>query len=184
MIKISKIAKVCKSTGQALIYDVDGTQWIGAGSAIYPLYGMPEVDTDTIKAVLSLSEKDADSMTIMDCAVPTGISFTDRESGDISIGAPLLRVFYGNEQCSAYSVTDECGETKLLMIRDEYMRPFSDCYLPAELVYRHEGDIEYIAVMDGLILTGIVLPVDIKDDRFVESIDAMSALLHNGESTE
>ena len=47
--KIKSIAAICKKRHTIALYDErDGrTQWIGDGMAIYPLYGMPELDEET-----------------------------------------------------------------------------------------------------------------------------------------
>lgn len=62
--KISKLARLAKSSGQAVLYDTGGEQWLCVGGAYYPLLGMPELNADTLPYALSLTEKEREKMTV------------------------------------------------------------------------------------------------------------------------
>lgn len=54
---IKNIAKVCKNSGQVILYD-NGIceQWVGDGGALYPLHGLPILTTETLLTVLDIPE--------------------------------------------------------------------------------------------------------------------------------
>jgi len=60
--KISKLKKICSKAAKTISYfynENDNSLWIGSGSAIYPLYGMPNMNTsEQLLTLFDINEND------------------------------------------------------------------------------------------------------------------------------
>lgn len=60
--KISKLKKICNKEAKTISYfynENDNSLWIGSGSAIYPLYGMPNMNTsEQLLTLFDINEND------------------------------------------------------------------------------------------------------------------------------
>ena len=65
--KIKSIAAICKKNKNIAIferYSNDGdilTQYIGDGSAVYPVVGLPQLDKESLLTIFDVPEKDRDN---------------------------------------------------------------------------------------------------------------------------
>lgn len=65
--KIKSIAAICKKNKNIAIferYSDDGdilTQYIGDGSAVYPVIGLPPLDAESLLTIFDVPEKDRDN---------------------------------------------------------------------------------------------------------------------------
>lgn len=81
--KIKSIAAICKKNKNIAIferYSDDGdilTQYIGDGSAVYPVVGLPQLDKESLLTIFDVPEKDRDNYFVKTLGVPAGISFED-----------------------------------------------------------------------------------------------------------
>lgn len=60
--KIKKIVSICIGTGRFVLFDRiskngEITQWLGDGSAAYPLDGLPILDEESLCAIFDIPEK-------------------------------------------------------------------------------------------------------------------------------
>lgn len=78
--KIKSIAAICKKNKNIAIferYSDDGdilTQYIGDGSAVYPVIGLPPLDAESLLTIFDVPEKDRDNYFVKTLGVPAGIS--------------------------------------------------------------------------------------------------------------
>lgn len=83
--KIKSIAAICKKNKNIAIferYSDDGdtlTQYIGDGSAVYPVVGLPQLDKESLLTIFDVPEKDRDNYFVKTLGVPAGISFEDTD---------------------------------------------------------------------------------------------------------
>ena len=83
--KIKSIAAICKKNKNIAIferYSDDGdilTQYIGDGSAVYPVIGLPPLDAESLLTIFDVPEKDRDNYFVKTLGVPAGISFEDTD---------------------------------------------------------------------------------------------------------
>lgn len=86
--KIKSIAAICKKNKNIAIferYSDDGdilTQYIGDGSAVYPVVGLPQLDKESLLTIFDVPEKDRDNYFVKTLGVPAGISFEDTDATD------------------------------------------------------------------------------------------------------
>lgn len=63
--KISKLKKICSKAAKTISYfynESDNSLWIGSGSAIYPLYGMPNMNTsEQLLTLFDINESDREN---------------------------------------------------------------------------------------------------------------------------
>lgn len=63
--KISKLKKICSKAAKTISYfynENDNSLWIGSGSAIYPLYGMPNMNTsEQLLTLFDINESDCEN---------------------------------------------------------------------------------------------------------------------------
>ena len=55
--KIKKLARLCSARKRIQLFDGDQVQYIGDGSTIYPVWGMPELDEESLMVVFDIPEK-------------------------------------------------------------------------------------------------------------------------------
>ena len=74
--KIKSIAAICKKNKNIAIferYSDDGdilTQYIGDGSAVYPVVGLPQLDKESLLTIFDVPEKDRDNYFVKTLGVP------------------------------------------------------------------------------------------------------------------
>ena len=85
--KIKSIAAICKKNKNIAIferYSDDGdilTQYIGDGSAVYPVVGLPQLDKESLLTIFDVPEKDRDNYFVKTLGVPAGINGKARRVG-------------------------------------------------------------------------------------------------------
>lgn len=152
---IKKIAKLCKRAGAVVLwYDKrHDTQWISNGSAAWPLYGMPILDTENVLTVLDIPEKDWPKITVREKALPEAYDFNDDyEAGEV--GNPAVTISYGGQLLMPLSTP-----AGTLLVDPELFAPLRDNnQLTVHLRHEKSGQGKpYLAVKRGLLLQGIVM---------------------------
>ena len=95
--KIKSIAAICKKNKNIAIferYSDDGdilTQYIGDGSAVYPVVGLPQLDKESLLTIFDVPEKDRDNYFVKTLGVPVGISFEDTDETERHVERGRLR---------------------------------------------------------------------------------------------
>lgn len=162
--EIKKIINLCKKSGQLRIYGNEGKQWISDGYAMFPLYGLPEFDEETICTAYDISAKKAEKMHIsFDLNLPSTLDFSDDvenemqcERGEAIFGALV-------------PITTSHG---IEFIQSKYLTPFSDHDDKMLFIYERTSANggTYFAVKDGFMLIGIIAPYDCINAEFVKRL--------------
>lgn len=111
--KISKLKKICNKEAKTISYfynENDNSLWIGSGSAIYPLYGMPNMNTsEQLLTLFDINESDREnwkckqlppaieSSIVMNIASCTTGKIIDRRSTFVA-GPSEYQIFSGTEK--------------------------------------------------------------------------------------
>ena len=111
--KISKLKKICSKAAKTISYfynENDNSLWIGSGSAIYPLYGMPNMNTsEQLLTLFDINESDREnwkckqlppaieSSIVMNIASCTTGKIIDRRSTFVA-GPSEYQIFSGTEK--------------------------------------------------------------------------------------
>lgn len=98
--KIKSIAAICKKNKNIAIferYSDDGdilTQYIGDGSAVYPVIGLPPLDAESLLTIFDVPEKDRDNYFVKTLGVPAGISFEDTDATERQVEREGISIIY------------------------------------------------------------------------------------------
>ena len=98
--KIKSIAAICKKNKNIAIferYSDDGdilTQYIGDGSAVYPVVGLPQLDKESLLTIFDVPEKDRDNYFVKTLGVPAGISFEDTDETERHVEREGISIIY------------------------------------------------------------------------------------------
>lgn len=150
--KIKAVEAVCRSENHIYLIGRGDDQWIGSNGAIYPLHGFPEMNEDNVFAWLGIPEKKRKGFTFT--RIPEYIK--EYDFGDVSDGErPILR---GNITINTSSRSLEPLRTTVgvVFLDKAYLKPFGD---GATFFERKSASGRvYIAIKEGLLLKGIILP--------------------------
>lgn len=116
--KIKSIAAICKKNKNIAIferYSDDGdilTQYIGDGSAVYPVVGLPQLDKESLLTIFDVPEKDRDNYFVKTLGVPAGISFEDTKEHGLTLCADGFRrliIRKEKDMATPYKECPHCG---------------------------------------------------------------------------
>lgn len=169
--KIKKIIDFIKKSNKMYIFEGEDCQWLSDGFSIYPLFEMPAVDSVSLCTMYDITRKQAAKLLITESLLPTAYDFSDSvENEQLVIESPIELVS-GDKTLIPYATSQG-----IAFADKRYFAPFTDMDEKMLYVYeRYTADGElYFAVKNGLILVGIILPVNVINRDFVETINAMS----------
>lgn len=170
---IKNIAKLCKARKRIALYtDRRGDcQWIGDGSSLYPLYGMPELDEETVFYVLDIPEDKREGYVVTWEPWPAHI-----DAGDEAAERPLLSSPCGIvwKKMKLMPARTSLG---LWFYNPDYLRPLADAD-SFELYERETPDGQiYLAVKTGFLLRAIILPMLPEPEAIAEHLKQLHAEL-------
>lgn len=150
--KIKKLARLCSARKRIHLYDGDKVQYIGDGSAIYPVWGMPDLDEESMMVVFDVPEKKQKNFSVSRELAPERINLKDVDETEQLVerlgfemdGMVLLRTSKG-----------------LAMIDGKYLGPVDD-EENLELYERTGKDgAQYIAAKAGFNLLALISEVQV-----------------------
>lgn len=125
--KIKSIAAICKKNKNIAIferYSDDGdilTQYIGDGSAVYPVVGLPQLDKESLLTIFDVPEKDRDNYFVKTLGVPAGISFEDTDETERHVEREGISIIYSGRTLKPIRTT-----RGLVFIESRYLSPVAD----------------------------------------------------------
>lgn len=157
--KIQKIQQLCKAAKRILI--INGTsdvQWISDGYCIYPLFNLPRLSRENVFAMFDIPA-DKQSKIFFDerDTLPENLNFDDTvRAENVVVREPYSIYAYG--RCLT---PIKCSQGAVL-IDTKYLAPFAE---DVTLYERTKSDgAPYIAVKEGMLLAGIIIPYDVRED--------------------
>lgn len=174
--KIKSIAAICKKNKNIAIferYSDDGdilTQYIGDGSAVYPVIGLPPLDAESLLTIFDVPEKDRDNYFVKTLGIPAGISFEDTDATERQVEREEISIIYSGRTLKPIHTT--CG---LVFIESRYLAPVADVLDVLELYERRTTDgAPYIVAKAGFLLQAVIMLYDVINQQFVESLQALT----------
>ena len=174
--KIKSIAAICKKNKNIAIferYSDDGdilTQYIGDGSAVYPVIGLPPLDAESLLTIFDVPEKDRDNYFVKTLGVPAGISFEDTDATERQVEREGISIIYSGRTLKPIRTT-----RGLVFIESRYLAPVADVLDVLELYERRTTDgAPYIVAKAGFLLQAVIMPYDVINQQFVESLQALT----------
>ena len=172
--KIKSIQQICKGAKRIELYTGEGeVQWISEGGAYYPLYNLPALDEESVLTLFDIPESKREKIRMeIRHALPQCLSIADRDSSERLLEQGHITVCVHGRVMLPLQTSHGT-----VYINSKYMMPFSDIEAGVQLYERHTASgALYIAVKEGFLLTGIILPQDIITNEFVKELQA----LHEG----
>ena len=174
--KIKSIAAICKKNKNIAIferYSDDGdilTQYIGDGSAVYPVIGLPPLDAESLLTIFDVPEKDRDNYFVKTLGVPAGISFEDTDETERHVEREGISIIYSGRTLKPIRTT-----RGLVFIESRYLSPVADVLDVLELYERRTAEgTPYIVAKAGFLLQAVIMPYDVINQQFVESLQSLT----------
>ena len=174
--KIKSIAAICKKNKNIAIferYSDDGdilTQYIGDGSAVYSAVGLPQLDKESLLTIFDVPEKDRDNYFVKTLGVPAGISFEDTDETERHVEREGISIIYSGRTLEPIRTT-----RGLVFIESRYLSPVADVLDVLELYERRTAEgAPYIVAKAGFLLQAVIMPYDVINQQFVESLQDLT----------
>lgn len=154
-------------------YSNDGdilTQYIGDGSAVYPVVGLPQLDKESLLTIFDVPEKDRDNYFVKTLGVPAGISFEDTDETERHVEREGISIIYSGRTLKPIRTT-----RGLVFIESRYLSPVADVLDVLELYERRTAEgTPYIVAKAGFLLQAVIMPYDVINQQFVESLQDLT----------
>lgn len=174
--KIKSIAAICKKNKNIAIferYSDDGdilTQYIGDGSAVYPVIGLPQLDKESLLTIFDVPEKDRDNYFVKTLGVPAGISFEDTDETERHVEREGISIIYSGRTLKPIRTT-----RGLVFIESRYLSPVADVLDVLELYERRTAEgMPYIVAKAGFLLQAVIMPYDVISQQFVDNLKRLT----------
>ena len=176
--KIKSIAAICKKNKNIAIferYSDDGdilTQYIGDGSAVYPVVGLPQLDKESLLTIFDVPEKDRDNYFVKTLGVPAGISFEDTDETERHVEREEISIIYSGRTLKPIRTT-----RGLVFIESRYLSPVADVLFRNRRKVNARRTAEgtpYIVAKAGFLLQAVIMPYDVINQQFVESLQDLT----------
>lgn len=151
-----KLKSYAVKQGNMLLMRQNGMQWLIAGSGMYPLPGWPDMNEEELLAVLEIpADKRAgyqaraligDEGGYGELAQP----MQDGESYDVQLGGLIISQSGGGSFIPAYTPEG------MKFINAAALAPVADEAAKQQMIYRRNGGAGVIAIMEGLLVAGVV----------------------------
>ena len=174
--KIKNIAAICKKNKTIVLFEKHSEsgdtviQYIGDGGAAYPVTGLPPLDTESVLTIFDVPEKDRDKYIVRTMGIPEGINFEDTDADEKPIEGEALSIVYSGKVLKPLQT-----RRGLVFIESRYLSPVSDVLDVLELYERiTTGGKPYIVAKAGLLLQAVIMPFDVINQQFVESLQRLT----------
>lgn len=172
--KTKKAIDLCKKTGVLNIYCDKDVQWISNGSAVYQLWGLPELDEISVCLAYDIDSKKAEKMTIKRYPELPALNLEDNTPHEAQLEEyTTFGLRYGGKDLQALIAKDGA-----IFIDKAYLSPLSD--IPYEDLFffarKDTAGKIYIAVKQGLEIVAAIYPEKVIEETFVAGINTFAQL--------
>lgn len=171
--KIKNIAAICKKNKTIVLFEKHSEsgdtviQYIGDGGAAYPVTGLPPLDTESVLTIFDVPEKDRDKYIVRTMGIPEGINFEDTDADEKPIEGEALSIVYSGKVLKPLQT-----RRGLVFIESRYLSPVLDVLELYERITT--GGTPYIVAKAGLLLQAVIMPLDVINQQFVESLQRLT----------
>lgn len=171
--KIKTIEALCKARGTIYLADAEGVQWISDGVAVYPLYGMPQLDESNIFTMFDIPDEKRGKYMFDDSGrIAHTMNLADNTDGERQVQQSDILL-----QSGGYILMPIKTSKGIVYINKKYLAPFADSENGVMLYERIAPDgTVYIAVKTGFFLSGVISPVNIMNKSFADELLEIATL--------
>lgn len=184
--KIKKAVTICERSGVLTLCEGKDVQWITDGGAAYPMYAAPRFDEASICSAYDIGSSKVDKMVITHVYdLPRGVNCDDFDDGETQVEEMSMRIVQGGRELIPYETSDG-----ITFLDAQYLRPLSDTDRDVFAMYerRDTAGRIYFAAKAGMVLIGIIMPVQAINDRFCDQLATLAnrcrVALDNGRPTQ
>lgn len=169
--KLKKIAALCNKTKNFALYDESDSagkvsQWLGDGSAAYPLHGLPLLDEDSLCKMFDITEKKRAGLYFTRRDWGEGVNVEDTDPGETALEEMELGVI-----CMGRELIPLMGREGIIFIDSKYLAPLEEEMGMLRMFERKTADNRtYIAVKAGLLIRAVISPVEAVNDKFINQL--------------
>ena len=173
--KIKNIAAICKKNKYAVIYEryTEGggvVQYIGDGAAAYPVTGLPALDKESLLTIFDVPEKQREDWFVQVAGIPSEISFEDMDANEKPVEREAISIAYSGKTLKPLQT-----RRGLVFIESRYLSPVADVLDVLELYERRTAEgAPYIVAKAGFLLQAVIMPYDVINQQFVESLQDLT----------
>ncbi|MBR3767551.1 MAG: hypothetical protein IKL10_04840 [Clostridia bacterium] len=183
--KLKAIAKLIKNN--KYIYTVEETEksfWLGNGTAIYLVDGLPLMTNEQLLIMFEIPEKDKPKYHFSN-----NLKFTSQiERKDCIQAESIALMLNMTLQYSGYTLVPLRTEAGLICIEEQYLKPLASLEQGYELYLRYTDENKpYIVAKDGMFMKAVILPCNVVDKFFCagvgEILNLSTLTAENGNSS-
>lgn len=169
--KIKSLAALCKRHKRFYLYDIqNGAQWLGDGSAIYPLLKMPTITKENIFVLFDIPEKQQEKIHITVDKLPSHINFNDNTEFENMLDSENITIGYAGRVLRPLRTSQG-----IVFLDTKYLEPLGDIVDAVELFERIDGNSRpYIVAKMGFVLVAVIMPYDVIKDDFVKQLQDLT----------
>ena len=178
------LTALCRAHKRIVLFgDPEELQWVGDGSSLYPLHGMPGMEAEELPTVFDVPEKDRGKYLVKtEDRLPGIFCYKDLDPrGETQLRPePWMLKRYDTILCPVQT------SRGLRFYDPEYLKPLKDLQNTLEIYERRttEGQM-YFAVKSGMLLQAILLPLVPEYGKLLdELLELCSGLQQTVESME
>lgn len=175
--KLKKVAAICTQSGMFNLFDLAdkngevSCQWLGDGYAAYPIVGMPYMGTENLCAMFDIPEKKQEKLIFRHDKAPDNINWKDADPLEYSLGSPKLCVRWEGREL--LPLRTSAGIT---FIQEKYLAPLDNLDYMSLYERKSKGGGLYIAAKIGMMIQAVIMPMDVINRDFVDSMEELTAL--------
>lgn len=165
---INKIIQLCKKEKRIYLVDVDESQWLSDGHAIYPMYEMPEFNIDSLLKTYDISSKKGEKIIKQHINCKTiNLNFTDVCSDEVLCEQNPIRIVINGTTYIQILTENGCE-----LIDSKYFAPLSDANEDMVQIYQRTADSgdTYFAVKDGMFLIALIQPTVVINEKTLNEL--------------
>lgn len=166
--KNGKIFKLCKDRRRVVSVMYDGTQWIGDGQSLFPLYNSPIFTKETLLGTYDVPDDKQSEITYREIEKFENVGLDDYLEEDVETERLSIVLNMHGLNLNVYLV-----DNKIYFIDRKYLSVFDE---EINLFGRKsaEGKMCFVAKA-GFVIMGIIMPENIVSENFVRDLDILCA---------
>lgn len=168
--KNGRIFKLCKDRRQVVSVMYDGTQWIGDGRSLFPLYNSPIFTKETLLGTYDVPDKKQSEILYKEVENFEGVSLDDYLEEDIETERlSLVLDVYG------YNLNVYLANGEIYFIDRKYLSVFDEEEIYLFRRKTATGKMCFVAKA-GFVIMGIIMPVDVVSESFVRNLELLHTM--------
>ncbi len=165
--KNGKIFKLCKDRRRVVSVIYDGTQWIGDGQSLFPLYNSPIFTKETLLGTYDVPDEKQSEISYREIENFERVSLDDYLEEDIETERlSIVLNVYG------YNLNVYLADGKIYFIDRKYLSVFDEKEIYLFGRRSADGNMCFVAKA-GFVIMGIIMPVDIVSENFVRDLEML-----------